>query len=91
MDLYNLNWEDLNKFFAYKEIQYEERRQKIMRMCQKLNSFPQNSELLKKLSKVSYYSIKYNSRDKVAYCQISKVSADCLVVNKNILFLNTIF
>lgn len=79
MNLYNLSSHEQEEFMSYKELQYKERRERVRSVCEQLEK--QNPEDWKKLTSVSYTWMKYNSREKIAYCQIPKVSTTLMILS----------
>lgn len=67
-----LSESDLKDFFDYKEEQYANRRDLVQKYCNVIGSvfLSETSRTMK----VRNDSLIYNSKDKVAYCQIAKVS-----------------
>ena len=71
-DLYNLTAEELRDFFAYKEAQYTERRERIQAACNTIkNVFGALKE--SRMMRVNPEVMVYDAKDSVAYCVIAKV------------------
>ena len=73
LDLYKLPEKTKSDFFAYKEAIYRERRERIWKMCQKMEDNPSRTRTLKEMKTLSSYFMQYISQHRVAYCHIPKV------------------
>lgn len=67
---FDLSNDELMRFMNFKEALYEERRDRVTKLCSMFNDVYERTNM----HKIRENSISYSKQYKVAYCQIAKVS-----------------